>query len=327
MAKILLDVKDKKILSKLEDDCRMPLSALSKEVGLSREVVNYRIKQLESKKIIESYVLTIDFVRLGLMFCRMFYRFSHVSNEIEKAMIEYARKNPYVAWMALGDGDMNLALVYIANNLNILEDYYYDFLLKYGGYLKNSLMSIAFRIFNFKHTYLHGDPNRVPVVIGANKDVIPLEKGDYKVLLELMNDPKINILDLGKKVEMSTKTVNNKIKFLTENKIILGFRVKINTRVLGLEHHKVYLFLENMTREKLNLLISYLSHCREVIFITVPLSNAHLEFELIVEGKVQIFEFMKNLNLNFPNLIRDYESFLMYSEPFTNYIPKIALKN
>ena len=83
------------------------------------------------------------------------------------------------------------------------------------------------------------------------------------------------------------------------------------------------IFLENFTKEKMTSIISFLSQRKNLIFITIPIGSAHLEFELIVEGKVELFEFMRNLNQNFPNLIKDYESFLLYAEPFTNYIPEI----
>ncbi|GAG48377.1 unnamed protein product, partial [marine sediment metagenome] len=41
---IKLDIKDKKILALLSVNCRIPLTQLSKKVALSRDAVNYRIK-------------------------------------------------------------------------------------------------------------------------------------------------------------------------------------------------------------------------------------------------------------------------------------------
>ena len=73
-----LDIKDKKILYQLESNSRQPLSSLAKKVGLSREVVAYRIKQLEQKGIIHHYVTVIDFVRLGYMFLRIFFRYNNI---------------------------------------------------------------------------------------------------------------------------------------------------------------------------------------------------------------------------------------------------------
>jgi len=50
--KAKLDVKDKKILSILSANSRIPLTQLAKKVGLSRDAVNYRIKNYEKNGII-----------------------------------------------------------------------------------------------------------------------------------------------------------------------------------------------------------------------------------------------------------------------------------
>ena len=324
---VKLDQKDKKILYQLEKNCRQPITTLAKNVGLSREVVNYRIKQLEKYKVIQYYVTSIDYTKLGLVFCRTFYRYNNVSPEIEKQMIEYARNNPFLAWIANGEGDMNLALVYITDNLNMLQGHYYEFLYRFGSYFKQNNVSIAFQIYAFNQSYLHGVMDREPIITGFNKSIVKIDDLDYQILLSLMKDPKITLLDMSKSLKSSVKTLNNRIKNLTELQIIRGFRIKINHKSLDLEHHKVFLFLEKFTREKLSMLISYLSQQKETIFITVPLGNAHLEFEVVVERSTKLFEFMRRLSINFPDIIKDYESSLIYDEPFTNYIPKVKLKD
>ena len=62
------------ILSELDMDARQPISAIAKKVGLSKEVVNYRIKQLEKKKVIREYYTVLNITKLGLIFCRLFMR-------------------------------------------------------------------------------------------------------------------------------------------------------------------------------------------------------------------------------------------------------------
>ena len=128
--------------------------------------------------------------------------------------------------------------------------------------------------------------------------------------------------NLSKKLDMAIKTVSNKIKKLEDEKVILNYRIKINTSALNLEHHKIYLYLENITQEKINMMITFLSQLKEVIFVTIPLGRAHLEFEMVVSGTVELYKIMRNLNINFPDLITDYDDVFIYSEPFTNYLPE-----
>ena len=55
-----MDDKDKKILSLLDENCRMPSSAIAKKLRLWRQVVDYRINQLVETGVIKNFV-TITF--------------------------------------------------------------------------------------------------------------------------------------------------------------------------------------------------------------------------------------------------------------------------
>jgi len=58
-----LDLKDRKILYYLDINSRQSNSDIAKKVGLSKEVVNYRIKRLEKEGIIKGYYTVLDFYK------------------------------------------------------------------------------------------------------------------------------------------------------------------------------------------------------------------------------------------------------------------------
>ena len=60
MKPIKLDEKDKKILYELDKNSRQGISSIAKKVRLSKEVVNYRIKNLEKRKIIKGYYAVLQ---------------------------------------------------------------------------------------------------------------------------------------------------------------------------------------------------------------------------------------------------------------------------
>lgn len=61
-----LDLTDRKILDILQDDCKTPLQAIGKRVGLSAPSVNERIKKLEQRGVIKGYHVTLDARALAL---------------------------------------------------------------------------------------------------------------------------------------------------------------------------------------------------------------------------------------------------------------------
>ena len=62
-----MHIKNKKILGELVLNSRIPINRLAKKVGLSREVVTYRINQLKEKGIITGFHAVIDEEKLGYL--------------------------------------------------------------------------------------------------------------------------------------------------------------------------------------------------------------------------------------------------------------------
>ena len=311
--------ENKKILYQLEKNCRQPLSQIGKKVGLSREVVSYRIKQLEKKEVIPYYLTVVDYVKLGYTFCRVWFKYNIVSKEIENKIIEFAKESPYINWVAIGDGLYNMVLVYLVKNINTIEDEFDKFQYMFGKYIVDFVPSTAFKIYHFKHSYLYKNHDRTPVVVGGHENQ-ELSISDKRILDILVENPRINFVKLSQELRISAKTISKKVENMMRKGIIKQFKAKINTNVLGYEHQKVLLYLRNQTKEKVNAIINYLKHEDRVIFITKPFSIAGLEFEMIVKSKREIYEFLRMLMEQFPQTIRDYNVCLIYSEPLSKYL-------
>ena len=57
-----IDLKDRKILYQLDLNCRQSNTQIGKKVGLSKQVVDYRIKQMEENGITEKLLLMKNFI-------------------------------------------------------------------------------------------------------------------------------------------------------------------------------------------------------------------------------------------------------------------------
>ena len=63
--KVRLDAKDKKILSALYQDGRMPVSKIAKKTGLKRDSIVYRIKRMIKNDIISFIRPTLNPAKIG----------------------------------------------------------------------------------------------------------------------------------------------------------------------------------------------------------------------------------------------------------------------
>ena len=319
---VKLDVKDKKILSILDMDARLPLSIIAKKVRLSRDVVNYRIKQLEKKGIIEGYYSVIDVAKLGMFYCRTFFKYKNIRPEVEKEIIYFCNNHKDITWVIIGEGQYDISIMIIADSLDIIESTYDEINSKFGKYLQEPYISLAFRIYHYKHNYLYGTNDLTEYVMG-NKNILKVDKKDLKLIGVLADNARVSLIGLAKRLKTTPKLISYRIKKLISNKIILVFRAKINTRLLGYDTYKIFLTLQNFDEQNKSKLITYLRNHPNVVYITKPMGTHNLEFEIMVKNMGELHDKMKEIKILFADIVFDYETNLYYDEPLVTYFPSL----
>ena len=78
-----IDLKDRKILYELDLNCRQSNAQIGKKVGLSKEVVTYRIKRMEDEGVITRYWTAIDTMKLGYYIYRIYISFQNITEDIK----------------------------------------------------------------------------------------------------------------------------------------------------------------------------------------------------------------------------------------------------
>ena len=106
---ITLDAKDRKILYELDINSRHSNSEIAKKVGLSKQVVGFRIKRLIQEGIISSFYTVIDISKLGFTIHKNFLRLQNLTKEKENELITFLKANQNVVWVVSCDGKYDLA--------------------------------------------------------------------------------------------------------------------------------------------------------------------------------------------------------------------------
>jgi len=88
--KVAIDNIDKKILSQLAKNSRIPLVELAKIVKLTPNAVKERIKMLEKNGIILGYRIFLNYQLLGFLHYRVFLHLENVE-EVEKKIIQFLK--------------------------------------------------------------------------------------------------------------------------------------------------------------------------------------------------------------------------------------------
>lgn len=318
MASQLLDNKDLRVLSELDGNARSPLSAIAKKTKLSKDIVSYRIHQLEQNKVILSYYPIIDGAKIGYTMFRVFLKLCDVSKEAQ--IIEYAKQTPSIGWVIKTYGEWDLWLVIWSHTLGSFEKTYDDLIFRFSSAIESRSVSPVFEIEHFRHDYLYGTPREGRgLMIGDDSALLAIDESDLGILRHLSTSGRTPTALIADKLGVSPNTVKTRIGRMISQKIIVGFKTKVNTTLLGYDHFKVFLELRSVTKERLMALLQTLKINPSVIYITKAIGFADIEFEVIVRGKNELYEYLRHLTVQFSDTVKNHKSLLFYEEPKINY--------
>lgn len=315
---VKLAVKDMKILKELDFQARQPISQIARKVGLSPEVTSYRIKQLENKGIIEGYYPIIDLSKLGYIYCRYIIELERTNSEIEKQFISFTKEHPGLGWF-VQRGNMNISLSGYITSVEGVKHVLDDLNSRFYSVIKTKRPSIATKIYHFKRNYLYKTRDYDTLVWGENTPVT-VDLTDKKILLLLTDDIRFSSTDIARNVKLSTRAVIDRIKRMEKERLILGYRAALNLQKLGYSHHKVELFIENLSQRRKEQLIEYMRVHPNIVYVTDVLDLVDLEFEAHLKSDSDLYHLMTAMRQEFPEIKR-FNSTPFHKEIIFRYLP------
>ncbi|MBI2106468.1 Lrp/AsnC family transcriptional regulator [Candidatus Woesearchaeota archaeon] len=311
-----MDTKDKKILSLLDRNARTSIIQIAKKTRLNKDVVRYRINNLEKEKVIQGYYTIIDSQKLGLITFRIYLDFINLAQESEKKLISYLDKEFKAGQIFTIDGPYQLGVITLEESIYKLEVKIQNLKKQFGDYINNLEISIFTKLNHYFKKSLPLSTNEIIPL--KQEEKIKVDDLDLKILKELSKNSRASYLELSKRLQIPQRTLAYRIKNLEKNKIILAYRADIDISRLGYENY----FIEIYTGSKQNLkLIEGFAHLsKNCIYSDFVLPGADIELEMEFRNKQELLDFINELKekFHFIKKIR-YWSTLQYIK--VNYLP------
>ncbi|MBU0907287.1 MAG: Lrp/AsnC family transcriptional regulator [Nanoarchaeota archaeon] len=320
MSQINLDLKDRKILYQLDLNARQPNGQIAKKVGLSKEVVSYRIKRLEKEGAIENYYTIIDMSRLGYFSFRIYIKLSDATPDIEKEIINCLVKDKNSFFVAEVDGPFDIAIGVWVKDIYEFEDFYLKFKKEYKKNIGKEQISIFTIAYHFHRSYILEKKQAESRVeyFGKSK----LEKHDeldIEILRLISQDARTPIVKMSQQLNVPERTIAFRIKQLEKKGVIQGYRALFNLGLLGYEYYKVDMVLRDISR--IRDLISYANTDPNIIYIDQTIGGSDFEFDLEVKNKNHFLEIIGYLRTRFPEIkewsyitLRKYDKLIYFPD-------------
>ena len=312
---VSLDKIDKKLLSALEVDARIPTTELAKKARVSRTVAEYRLKQLEKKEIIRGYYCLLDPSKFDLTVWKLWVSLRPTSPQEREEFFDYIEKHPRIWWYGECAGVYDAVICVLAKNPHEFNTFFNTLQDKYGKIITNSaiLINVSFEF----HTrgFLLDKPSKLIESAFQEKPFLKNISSDSLEILRLLSlNSRISYVELSHKSKKNVKTIKKVIQELKDSGIIVYFRPSIDTERLGYEFYKVLLTLHN---PRGGIIPSIVHWCREqqnitaIIFCVGPWQ---LELEVEIDTFRNLCSMLTKLKDQFPDVVKSYETLLVTKE-------------
>jgi len=299
-----LDLKDRKILYQLDLNCRQSNSQIGKKVGLSKQVVDYRIKRMDEDRIITGYWTNIDSYRFGYQVFRYLINLQNttsiIKDEIMQQIANY-KKNSV-------KGNYDVSTHIWVNSIPHFFQFWDKFNENYGDYFAEKIFSLYLEVDVYPSSYLIPEENykadrENPKTVGG-KNPIHIDYKDYQLLNEIADNARIPTIELARKLGYSSQNAKYHIERLVNNGIIQSFRTSINTSKLGFEEFYVDIWLKELSKRRK--IWECLKYNPYVTFINTTAGYADLEIEFVIENSDRLIDIIEEISSSFPSAIRKY---------------------
>lgn len=314
-----IDELDSAILAALDLNCRTSTVELAKTLNRSRQTIDYRIERLEDRAIIQNYHTTVNYSRIGFRKYKIFLRLRNLPDR-KKEFREFLYSLGNVYWIGESSGswDILIGLFYrqeleIASVGNQLVSAYEDLIVARFG-------QIIVSIDQFPKAYFNGETKPSRALLGS---VVQheLDRQDYNLLAELIQDAKTPAAQLAEKFGTSLASVQKRMKRLEEAGIIVQYRIGVDLCKVGLQLYKVIFDLWSYGDEEHRQLLAYVSTRPEIQYVVRNIWT--IELEIIVSDYRQVQALIDDIRKHFPRLSSAVDTLLLDSDEWTSALTNI----
>ncbi|MDO8517221.1 MAG: Lrp/AsnC family transcriptional regulator [Nanoarchaeota archaeon] len=315
-----LDTKDLRILAELDKNARQSNRKIGKKVGLSKEVVKYRIDKLIENKIIVRFHTITNYFKLGIMKFKLYLRLTNINKKKIEEIANYFKNNKTTEWDVFCTGRWDIIIGFLVHNVNEFDDEIQNVMNKYSKYIQEKAVTTTLHLVHQERGFL-GKGKNPPIFHTLKDKKEDIDNIDLEILKILANNARMPIIDIAEIIKTTPRIVQYKIKQLEKKGIILAYKAHLNPKQIDRIFCKAILYLTNLTQEKEKKFISYASSIPDVVWPQKVLGDWDFELDCEVESYDHFQNILLDLKEKFPEIIKDYEFCIVSEEYKLDFFP------
>ncbi len=142
---VKLDNKDLRIMQELSENSRSSVVELAEKVSLNEDTLIYRMKKLVAGGAIKRFVTIINLNKIGLHLYTLLVVMRSFSNQEEKEILDYCKKNENIIYAEKTLGKWNLMIKFVAKDQKDFQKQIFEIKSLLSVYLKDYDILAAYK--------------------------------------------------------------------------------------------------------------------------------------------------------------------------------------
>lgn len=321
-----LDLIDSKILAELDTNARSSESSIAKAIGTSKQVVKYRINRLLSNNIIENFYTMIDVGQLGFDSYYIFLQFTGLDSQKEEQIISRLSNLKHCTWLITGIGRWDCVVLSVAKNIAEFNTYLEEIQDIVGKHLHEHKFVTLIKAEHISYKFIQPNPTS-ELITTRSEQTFKLEEDEKKILSIINTNARLPVVEIAKETKLATHNAHYKLKQLQKKCIIQGFRPKINVQKLGLSWYLLLIQFGNCEVKRKREFLEFCKLHKNIYYVSNTVGEYNVLIDIHVNTTEEFRDLLFDLKNNFSDLIKLYESIVVFEEKIITYIPKVILEN
>jgi DNA-binding Lrp family transcriptional regulator len=321
-----LDAIDRKILCTLEYNGRLSTTAVAKSLKLSREMVDYRIRQMHKRGVLTGYTTLVDVKRLGHIKHIIYLRLHDFTKEKEEELVEKFKSHKNITWVASCGGGWDMGLLVSSSNMEEFSNVFSHITSSCKQHLGDYLILGEIKEDNTAKGLL--DESFKPKIIDREgiafqrafqekkpgKEMIKLKPVEKEVLKTLIEEPLISMTDLAAKTGVSVPTAKDVVACLIKEGIVFGFMPMLSFSKLGYHWHMTFLRFNECSQADERKLIEYFHQHPNILWYIKTVGPWNMTISVFAKDATHYREILNGLRKEFASVIKDYDSVMIFNQ-------------
>jgi len=301
-----IDLKDRKILAEIDLNSRFFVSDVARKVGLSKDVVKYRLSVLEKKGLIKGYHTILNLSKLGLKHFMVSINLMDVTKTDTTNILEFLKDDKKVFGIAELDVIWDLKFSVLVNTDNEFEEFYDSFKTLFKRFIEISQIVILTDkkllprnlVPEAKTKTVAKTEEAIKFIHIKNDPKVEFDKTDLHIIKLLANNARATLLELAKELKLDSMTIKRRIDTLAKSGIIAGFVTDINMRNLGVTNFSIRFTLsDNKVYKQLE---AYVMHLPECVAVRKAIGGYDFYFDVEVPSYFELEDLIADVKERFP---------------------------